>query len=332
MLEHENAVIRVRDLTKIYQFHKQQSGLGNAIRSLFHREMEERLAVDAISLNIPRGQIVGFLGPNGAGKTTTLKMLTGLLYPSSGELEVLGHTPFQREVDYLRRISLVMGQKTMLWWEVPAMDTLLLHRDMYGLFTAEFRESLDELTTLLDVGDLLDIQVRKLSLGQRMRMELMAALIHRPEIVFLDEPTIGLDVVAKANVRAFLADLNRARGTTIMITSHDMDDIEALCQRVMLIDHGRLGFDGSIEELVRRVRPRKQIRVAYVAPPTALPDGASVVDSDGTVVVIETDRETMPTMIQQLGEYGVIQDMTVTDADLDEVMREIFRNGEAVIK
>lgn len=329
-----NAIIRVNDLRKIYTFHQQSSGVLSAIKSVFKRDVQERLAVNDISFEIQPGEIVGFLGPNGAGKTTTLKMLSGLLYPTAGEIDVLGHVPQKREADYLRRISLVMGQKTMLWWDVTPMDTLLLHKDMYDLGDHAFRESVDELTALLDVGGLLDIQVRKMSLGQRMRMELMVALLHRPDIVFLDEPTIGLDVVAKANVRAFLAEINRVRDTTIMITSHDMDDIEALCDRVMLIDHGRIQFDGSLPDLVQRVQPRKLVRVAYAAPiePAHRPPEAAVEDDEGTVLVIESNREELSALLEQLGQLGAIQDLSVTDADLDDVMRGFFQqNGEVTL-
>lgn len=322
-----DAVIRVHDLTKTYTFHQQQSGLFAAFKSLFHRQIETRLAVDSISFEIRRGEVVGFLGPNGAGKTTTLKMLSGLLYPTSGDLAVLGHIPQKREAEYLRRISLVMGQKTMLWWDVTTMDTLLLHKDMYGLSDDTFRESVAELTQLLDVGDLLHVQVRKLSLGQRMRMELMAALLHRPEIVFLDEPTIGLDVVAKANVRAFLAELNRTRGTTIIITSHDMDDIEALCERVIMINHGQIQFDGRLPDLVQRIQPRKRVRVAYAAPVPLdrCPEGAEFEDEDGTVIMVESLREDLAPLLQHLGTLGDIQDLSVNDADLDDVMRGFFQ-------
>lgn len=326
-----DVLIRVENLSKTYTFHQQGAGVFAALKSVFRRQVQHRLAVNDISFEIRAGEIVGFLGPNGAGKTTTLKMLSGLLYPSSGEIDVLGHIPQKRDVEYLRRISLVMGQKTMLWWEVTAMDTLLLHKDMYNLSDGIFRESVDELTTLLDVGDLLDIQVRKMSLGQRMRMELMVALLHRPDIVFLDEPTIGLDVVAKANVRAFLAEINRVRGTTIMITSHDMDDIEALCDRVMVIDRGEIQFDGDLAALVQHVHPRKRVRVAYANPvsPEQLPSGATIADDDGTVIELETDREALGSLLQHLGTLGDIQDLSVNDADLDDVMRGFFqRNGE----
>lgn len=326
-----NSAIRVRNLRKVYTFHQQSTGVFSALKSVLHRQIQERLAVHDISFEIQPGEIVGFLGPNGAGKTTTLKMLSGLLYPTAGEINVLGHIPQQRDPEYLRRISLVMGQKTMLWWDVTPMDTLLLHKDMYELSDHVFKDSVHELTTLLDVHDLLDIQVRKMSLGQRMRMELMVALLHRPDIVFLDEPTIGLDVVAKSNVRTFLAEINRARGTTIMITSHDMDDIEALCNRVMVIDHGQIQFDGALPELVQEVQPRKRVRVAYAQPvdPSQFPHGAMAEDGEGAVIVIDSPREELGTLLEQLGQLGTVQDLTVTEADLDDVMRGFFqRAGE----
>jgi ABC-2 type transport system ATP-binding protein len=331
-----DTVIDARDLTKTYTFHRQSPGLRGALKSVVRRQYETRLAVDAISFSVRSGEIVGLLGPNGAGKTTTLKMLTGLLHPSGGELTVLGGRPFDRRTDYLRRIALVMGQRSMLWWDVPAMESLLLHKEMYGLSDNIFRESVDELATLLDVTELLQVQVRKLSLGERMKMEMVAALLHRPDMLFLDEPTIGLDVVAKARVRSFLADINRLRGTTIVITSHDMDDIEALCSRVMIIDHGRLGYDGSLTTLVRDLRPRKRVRATYDAPvdPGGLPDGVSLAtldgdDGSGQVLALEVDRERLGDVLALLPRLGPLLDLEVTDTDIEEIVREIFVSGIA---
>jgi ABC-2 type transport system ATP-binding protein len=325
-------VITASSLTKTYTFHRQGSGLLAALGSLARRETETRLAVDAIDLTVRAGEVVGLLGPNGAGKTTTLKMLTGLLHPTGGRLDALGFVPSRRDVEYLRRISLVMGQKTMLWWDVPAMDTFLLHKDMYGLPDGAFRGSVDELAAMLDVGDLLGIQVRKLSLGERMKLELMAALLHRPEIVFLDEPTIGLDVVAKARVRAFLAEINRARGTTIVITSHDMDDIEALCERVLIIDHGRIEYDGGLSDLVRDVQPGKRVRVAWAEPVGDLgPLGALGIDpgsrrseDDGRVLRLEVPRDCLPAVLEILPRMGALVDLEVADADVEEIVRDLF--------
>jgi ABC-2 type transport system ATP-binding protein len=319
-------VIAARDLTKTYTFHQQRAGLGGAIKSLVKRRYETRLAVDRITFSIGRGEVVGLLGPNGAGKTTTLKMLSGLLYVTSGEVEVLGFTPSDRKHDYLRRIALVMGQKTMLWWDVPAMESLLLHKEMYGLDADEFQRNVSELAQLLEVQDLLNVQVRKVSLGERMKLELMAALVHGPEILFLDEPTIGLDVVAKARVRTFLAEVNKLRGTTILVTSHDMDDIEALCSRVMIIDHGRLQYDGGLDELVRTTRPRKQVRATYATTvdSSRLAAVEDVTAVEGQLVKLEVDRERVGDVLEQLTRLGPLVDLDVADADVEEIMRDLF--------
>ncbi|MGW6197354.1 ABC transporter ATP-binding protein [Kribbella sp. NPDC055110] len=324
------SVIAAHDLTKTYTFHQQRAGLSGALKSLVRRKYETRLAVDRVTFSIDRGEVVGLLGPNGAGKTTTLKMLSGLLYTTSGDLQVLGHTPSDRKHDYLRRIALVMGQKTMLWWDVPAMESLLLHKDMYGLSTAEFDHNVAELAELLEVEHLLNVQVRKTSLGERMKLELMAALVHGPEILFLDEPTIGLDVVAKARVRSFLADVNRLRGTTILITSHDMDDIEALCSRVMIIDHGRLQFDGGLDDLVRTAQPRKLVRATYATPVeadrlTGL-DGVTAVEVSGPTVKLQADRERAGFVMEQLTRLGPLVDLDVADADIEDIMRDLFQH------
>ena len=333
-------IIIAEDLTKTYTFHQQKAGLLAAIRGLGRRTYQTRLAVDAISFAIDPGEVVGLLGPNGAGKTTTLKMLSGLLYPTSGKLEVSGFRPFERDVEYLRRIALVMGQKSMLWWDVPAMESLLLHKEMYGLGNAEFRASVDELASLLEVEALLDVQVRKVSLGERMKLELMAALLHRPEIVFLDEPTIGLDVVAKARVRTFLGEINRLRGTTILITSHDMDDIEALCSRVMIVNHGRIAYDGGLADLVRDIQPRKLVRAVFAEPvedavllelakaALGIERGDIVFEDAGRVVRLEVHRERLSDVLERLPRLGTLLDLGVADADVEEIIRDLFTSAD----
>ena len=334
-------IISVHELSKTYTFHRQAPGLRGAIRGAIRRQTEHRLAVDALTFSIQPGEVVGLLGPNGAGKTTTLKMLTGLLDPSGGEVRVLGYRPFDRKTEYLRRISLVMGQKTMLWWDVPAMESFHLHKEMYGLSDALFRESLDELATLLEVEELLQVPVRKLSLGERMKMELLAALLYRPEVVFLDEPTIGLDVVAKDRVRSFLAGINRQRGTTIVVTSHDMDDIEALCSRVMIVNHGHMVYDGGLADLVQRIQPRKRVRATFATPVTFAPqenlvaDGlVRVLDPDdtdagGNVLALEVEREALGDLLSTLPRLGPLVDLAVADAEVEEIIRDLFTGAAA---
>jgi ABC-2 type transport system ATP-binding protein len=322
--------IHARGLTRHYTFHSQAPGLLAGLRSIFRRDTRTRVAVDGIDLDIQRGEVVGLLGPNGAGKTTTLKMLTGLLHPTSGELTVLGATPFDREVEFLRRIALVMGQKSLLWWDVPAMETLLLHKELYGIPERVFWQRLDALAEMLEVDHLLRVQVRKLSLGERMKCELITALLHDPEIVFLDEPTIGLDVVAKARVREFLAGINRDAGTTILITSHDMDDIEALCPRVVLIDHGQIGYDGALDALVRAVQPRKLVRATFAGPV----DSASLLAVHPATIVtpasapelldLAVERYELADVLATLPRIGQLVDLDVADAEVEAIIKEIF--------
>ena len=241
------AAIEAVQLSKTYTYHHKAPGLRGSLESLFRRRTLERHAVDRVSFAIDQGEIVGFLGANGAGKTTTLKMLCGLLYPSGGAARVLGFTPQRREHTFLKRIALVMGQKNLLRRDLPVQETLLVHKELYDLSTTDFRRNLDELVDLLGTRQLLDVQVRKLSLGERMKMELLTALIHRPEVLFLDEPTIGLDLVSQQRVRDFLQRLNRELGTTILLTSHYMEDIRHLCPRALVIDQGRIQFDGPFQ-------------------------------------------------------------------------------------
>ncbi|MEU0092408.1 ATP-binding cassette domain-containing protein [Kribbella sp. NPDC006257] len=247
--------IHTEALTKTYRYTEQQPGLAGAVKGLFRPDRRERTAVDALDLTVPKGQIIGLLGPNGAGKTTTIKMLCGLLRPTSGNLEVLGHQPAKRGYDFLSRISVVFGQKSMLWWDVSTYDSLLIHREMYAIPKPRFNSTASDLAERLQVTDILHVPVRKLSLGQRMRCELILALLHGPDLLFADEPTVGLDVVAKLAVRTFLAELNRDLGTTIVLTSHDMNDVEALCQRIAVINHGRTIFDGDLPALRERADP-----------------------------------------------------------------------------
>ncbi|MDP3043244.1 MAG: ABC transporter ATP-binding protein [bacterium] len=245
-------IIEVKNLSKTYEYYKKQPGLLASVKGLFRREKLYVEAVKEINFNIEEGELVGFLGPNGAGKTTTLKMLSGILYPSGGEARVLGHIPWKRQKEYQKQFALVMGQKNQLWWDLPAMESFILNKEIYEVPDKEFKYNLAELTELLDVKDILDIQVRKLSLGQRMKCELIAALLHKPKVLFLDEPTIGLDVVAQKNTRDFIKKYNKEKKTTIILTSHYMKDISQLCQRVIIIDLGRIIYDGRLDDLIKK--------------------------------------------------------------------------------
>src|SRR5438067_6314878 len=252
-------MIEVERLRKSYFVHRREPGLRAALRSLVYRPREEVKAVDDISFQVKAGERVGFLGPNGAGKTTTLKVLSGLLHPTSGRVSVSGHTPQQRSREFLQQITLVMGQKQQLLWDLPPSETFLLNRAIYDIPRPRYEETVSELTELLGLRGLLDKPTRQLSLGERMKCELAVALLHRPRILFLDEPTIGLDVTMQATVRGFVRAYNERFGATVLLTSHYMDDVAALCPRVLVIDHGRLIYDGSLDELVRRVRPGKPV-------------------------------------------------------------------------
>lgn len=303
------SAIETTSLAKTYRYHRSRPGLRGSFKDLFSRQRDERVAVESLDLRVEHGEFVGLLGRNGAGKTTTLKMLSGLLRPTSGEVRVLGHEPRRRGFDFLRRIAIVLGNKSMLWWDVSTMENLRLHEALYDLDPHDFRDSVQELGRLLEITDHLEIPVRKLSLGERMKCELMLALIHRPELIFLDEPTIGLDVVSKAAIRDFLRRLNAERGTTIMLTSHDMNDVDELCRRVLLVDRGRLQFDGPPDELVRTTDPRKHVVCTF---------------ADGSTVAEEVDREAVPDFLATMSRRGAVADLVVRDADLDEVMRQVL--------
>jgi ABC-2 type transport system ATP-binding protein len=244
--------ISIRGLSKTYKVHEREAGLGAALRSLVSRRTRDVKAVDNISFTVEPGEVVGFLGPNGAGKTTTLKMLSGLLYPTSGEADVLGHVPSRRERGFLCRITLVMGQRNQLAWDIPAQDSYLLNRAIYRIPNTVYEQTLNELVALLDLGELIRKPVRNLSLGERMKCEIAGALLHQPQVLFLDEPTIGLDVTMQRRIRSFIAEYNKRFGATVLLTSHYMADVEALCRRVVVIHHGKILFDGELAGLVER--------------------------------------------------------------------------------
>ncbi len=319
--------IRIRDLKKTYVVSERESGMQAALKSLVHRETEEIPAVDGITFDLQPGEIVGFLGPNGAGKTTTLKMLSGLLYPTAGEVTVLGHVPWKRERAFLRQITLVMGQRNQLVWDIPAADSFELNRAIYRLSAADYRRTLNELVDLLDLGPLLRKPVRNLSLGERMKCEIAAGLLHRPQVVFLDEPTIGLDVTMQRRIRTFLGEYNRSSGATVLLTSHYMADVEALCRRVIVIHHGRLLFDGELADLVRRFTAHKTIIVQLENPDADLRAYGEVVSvADGRVTLRVPKPATALVTERLLADLPVV-DLTVEDPPIEEVIEQVFAQG-----
>jgi len=318
--------IDVRNLSKIYRVFRKREGLRASIRSLFHREYEEIHAVDGIDFKVERGEMVAFLGPNGAGKTTTLKLLSGLIFPSGGQADVLGHVPWKRENAYRRRFSLVMGQKNQLWWDLPAQESFRLHKEIYRIETAQFDRRIDELTELLEVKDLVGQPVRELSLGERMRMELIAALLHSPDLLLLDEPTIGLDVVSQRKVQQFLKYYQKERQITVLLTSHYMKDVEALCQRAIIINDGQIKHDGPLEEIVDRFSQHKVIELQFAG--TKLPEDldrfGEVFERQPPRVKIRVPRNEVPRILNRLLDSYVIEDISVEDRPLEEVMAELF--------
>ncbi|MDB4969854.1 MAG: transporter [Myxococcales bacterium] len=307
------AQIQVEKLVKEYRVHERGAGAWASLRSLFKRQYRAARAVDELSFSIAAGERVGFLGPNGAGKTTTLKVLSGLLHPTAGTVRVDGFDPRKRDFDFLRRITLVMGQKQQLLWDLPPVDTFAMNRAIYDIPRREFDETVAELTTLLDLGPLIKRPTRQLSLGERMKCELVAALLHRPKVLFLDEPTIGLDVSMQLTMRAFIRDYNERFGATVLLTSHYMDDVAALCPRVVVIDKGRLIYDGDLAALVRKVRPQKRVVVRL---------------SDGKTETHDVPDGELQSCIAKLLQRGVV-DLTVEDPPLEDVMRDLFLGNHA---
>jgi ABC-2 type transport system ATP-binding protein len=316
--------IRLRELKKTYLVSQREPGLRAALRSLVHRRRLAVRAVDEISFDLEPGEIVGFLGPNGAGKTTTLKMLSGLLHPTSGEVSVLSHTPWRREKEFLRQITLVMGQRNQLVWDIPAGDSFELNRAIYRIPAADYKSTLAELSALLELEPLLPKPVRNLSLGERMKCEIAVALLHRPRVVFLDEPTIGLDVTMQRRIRAFIAEYNRRYGATVLLTSHYMADVEALCRRVIVIHHGKLLYDGELADLVQRFTAQKTIVVQLKDCSADLRAYGEVVScEDGRLTLRVPKTETARVTERLLAELPVI-DLTVADSPIEEVIEQVF--------
>jgi ABC-2 type transport system ATP-binding protein len=321
-------IIEVRHLSRNYEYYRKQPGLSGSLRGLFRREKLIAPAVKDCSFSIESGELVGFLGPNGAGKTTTLKVLSGILHPTAGDVSVLGHVPFRRHAEFQKKFAIVMGQKNQLWWDLPARESFILNKEIYEVPDREFERSLHEFAELLDIRDILDVPVRKLSLGQRMKCELVAALIHKPEVLFLDEPTIGLDVVAQKNIRDFIKTLNEERGTTIILTSHYMEDISRLCRRVIIIDCGRIVYDGPLDDLVKRYARDKLLIVSFNADNVRRED----VEPYGELLSIASDKAVLKVPRDQvkgaaskiLSSNLPVDDILINEMEIDEVIRIIF--------
>ncbi len=323
-------MISVRDLVKHYRVHRRPPGLAAALRSVFHREYDTVKAVDGVSFEIAAGARVGFLGPNGAGKTTTLKMLSGLLHPTSGEVTVAGFVPRRRDPALLRSIMLVTGQKQQLLWDLPPSDTFDLNRAIYDVPRAQYRAALDELVELLGLADLIGKPTRQLSMGERMKCELAAALIHRPKVLFLDEPTIGLDVTMQVTVREFIKGYNARHGATVILTSHDMDDVAAIAERIIVIDKGHLSFDGSLDALVQQVEPEKRVRLVFAegveeAQLAAL--GARVVEREPHRALLQVPQAELRRVVAAALDQLPVADLTVEGAPLEEVLARLFTHG-----
>jgi len=321
-------VIEVNGLTKTFRTYKKQPGFGGALKGLFHRQYEQTVAVDNVSFKIEPGELVGFLGPNGAGKTTTLKMLAGLLFPTGGGANVLGYTPWERADGYRRQFALVLGQKNQLWWDLPARESLELNAKIYGIPKDRFEKTVGEMTELLAVGHKLNVSVRELSLGERMKMELIASLLHQPRVLFLDEPTIGLDVISQKTVREFIRRHNAEHKTTILLTSHYMADIQELCQRVIIIDHGTIFFDGRLSDVVDRFADSKLVTIQCAGAASYSAErlsqyGEIVLQEPGSVrLKVKRDR-VIPVCKALLDELPVT-DIDIQEVPIEEVIRRIF--------
>jgi ABC-2 type transport system ATP-binding protein len=320
-------VILIENLSKTYKVPEREGGFTAAVRSFFRRRYRQVHAVQSVSFRIARGEIVGFLGPNGAGKTTTLKMLSGLLHPTGGKARVLGYTPWDLKSDYLRSMTLVMGQRNRLSWDIPAADSFLLNQAIYRISDAEYQKTIKELDDLLDLSPIIKKPVRNLSLGERMKCELAAALLHRPQVLFLDEPTIGLDITAQTRIRGFLQEYNRLTGATILLTSHYMADVTALCERIIIIHHGHLKYDGGITELSRKIAPYKLIGVALGEVKECdlgcYGELVQTENGDGKQY-IQVEAQEVTTITAQILQDLPVHDLTIEDPPIESVIERAF--------
>lgn len=321
------AVIRVEHLKKEFEYYKKGTGLQGSLHNLFHREMLKKEAVKDISFSVERGEMIGLLGPNGAGKTTTLKMLSGILFPTAGEVEIDGYIPWERKNAFKRRFSIVMGQKNQLWWDLPASDSFYLNKCIFDVPDGEYRRTVEELSELLDVKDLMNVQVRRLSLGERMKMEILAALIHRPDILFLDEPTIGLDILSQQKIRDFLKTYNEQTKTTVILTSHYMRDIEELCRRAVIINQGQLVYDGTLADINHRMGDRKLLSLKSIEPVPRehLSLFGRVREYHGREAVLEVPKGKIKEAASAILSLLPVEDFTVTEIPLEESIALFFQ-------
>ena len=321
------AVIRVEHLKKEFEYDKKGTGLQGSLHNLFHREMLKKEAVKDISFSVERGEMIGLLGPNGAGKTTTLKMLSGILFPTAGEVEIDGYIPWERKNAFKRRFSIVMGQKNQLWWDLPASDSFYLNKCIFDVPDGEYRRTVEELSELLDVKDLMNVQVRRLSLGERMKMEILAALIHRPDILFLDEPTIGLDILSQQKIRDFLKTYNEQTKTTVILTSHYMRDIEELCRRAVIINQGQLVYDGTLADINHRMGDRKLLSLKSIEPVPRehLSLFGRVREYHGREAILEVPKGKIKETASAILSLLPVEDFTVTEIPLEESIALFFQ-------
>ncbi len=326
----ENGLIILDGLQKVYRVHERESGATASIKSLFKRKYKEVHAVESVSFTVEAGEVVGFLGPNGAGKTTTLKMLAGLLHPTGGDATVMGFTPWKRENEFLRNISLVMGNRNQLMWDIPAMDSFVVNRAIYQIPELQFKETLDELVELLDLGAIINKPVRGLSLGERMKCELAAALLHRPRVLFLDEPTLGVDVTMQGRIRQFIAEHNRKYGATVLLTSHYMADVTALCSRIIVIHHGKLLFDGGIADLSQKIAPFKLVRLDLERADLEanLEQYGEVTSRDETKITLRVPKENTSAVVSRILTELPVVDLTVEDPPIEEIIEQVFRGAD----
>lgn len=320
-------IIEVKGLNKSFKKYSRDKGLFNAFKSLFKREYKTIKAVDNVSFNVKKGEILGYLGPNGAGKSTVIKMLTGILYPDKGEVNALGYNPWEDREDYVKNIGVVLGQKSTLWWDLPAIDTYELNKDIYEIPEDDFKKRLEELTELLEVKDITRTPVRKLSLGQRMRCEFINSMLHKPKILFLDEPTIGVDIVAKRRIREFIKKINKEDNITIILTTHDIKDVEELCSRIIIIDKGRHIYEGSIEALKNKYIKNKKLIIEFDEEVKGLKiPNCKMVKKEGVRVelLINTSKTSVSEVVKSLINKFTVNDFEVKEEDVESVIRKIY--------